>query len=199
MDWARAYLLRRIVAAFAARAAASWSCLVTSALAIALFPSVAKAQASAPALGFFSWQLDRMTGHRVTLVGAEETDRILLDLIRADVDVRLATSNRIEMVVRTDAVEGIERVTIRADASAKGIRILDAYPQRSGWSAECLPPPTEHGDFWLVPVRLKVTLFVPARITVDVTVREGTVEDLRHGKRWGLSIRVEAGPQPIYR
>ena len=139
--------------------------------------------ATAPGFGFFTWQLDRIVGHRVTLSGTEATGRIALDLIRADVEVRLATSTRIEMLVRTDVVQGIERVAIRADASANGIRISDAYPPRSGWSDECLPPPTEHGDFWLVPVRLKVTLYVPAKIPVGVKVLEGTVRDFRGDKR----------------
>ena len=105
-----------------------------------------------------------------------------IDLVRADVTIVTSTDDRLTVkIVAEGSSEDASRVWI--DVSLKnGVQMLsDRYPKRSSWAilAKCLSSSEERGDYWIVTTKFRVVIAPPRGTRPAVTVRSGTVRDLR--------------------
>lgn len=126
--------------------------------------------------GEASVPVDGNVGKWIVVRQAKPGDHFQMDLIRADVRVERSSADRIEMEVLGPGNEELAQIAFKISWLGDRTAVIDTFPQRSGlWRDECLPPPDERGDFWRVTARPRIVLRVPARVVVDIRVREGQV------------------------
>lgn len=127
-----------------------------------------------------TFEVDRIRGRWIDLGPAIDGQVLFADLIRADVDISTSPSNRLEIKVDAEAPStDLARIRLRISTAADGVLMTDLFPARTGLTKECLPPPSERGDIWVVTSRLKVAIRLPRTMTTRVQVREGRVIDHR--------------------
>ena len=150
-------------------------CGVTAFLATVAFASGAQAEplAPSPAPGLPRWQWTGPSTHAAL---------VRIDLARADVTILPSADNRLVVtIIAQGSVEDAARMWIDVAEKDGGYILSDRFPLRSALALpkECLPPPDERGDFWLVSTKLRVTVAAPSGWLPRVSVSEGSVNDLR--------------------
>jgi hypothetical protein len=139
------------------------------------FASCANAEplASLPVGGLPRWQW-------AVLADREASMRI--DLVRADVTVVSSVDRHAIVKIATEG-SAEDAVGLWIDVTNKdGVYIVsDRFPRRStrSYPIECLPPPDERGDFWLVPTKLRVNVAAPIGWPLRIMVAHGSIRDLR--------------------
>ena len=115
-------------------------------------------------------------------VAATPNTTVQIDFIRADVTIVPSTDNRLVVtIVAEGPVEDAARLWIDVTEKDGAYVLTDRFPRRSmlAFPSECLPPPDERGDFWLVSSKLRVTVAAPSGWRPHISVKEGRVRDLR--------------------
>lgn len=107
---------------------------------------------------------------------------VRIDLVRADVKIVASSDDMVSVRIVTEGTtEDAARVWIDVAQKDGSYVLSDRYPQRSPWAMlpECLPPSDERGDFWVVSTRFKVIIAAPRGTHPLVTLKSGTVRDMR--------------------
>jgi hypothetical protein len=105
-----------------------------------------------------------------------------IDLIRADVTVVPSDNGHVTVtIVAEGSAEDAARLWIDVTEKDGGYSLSDRFPRRSAlaFSKECLPPPDERGDYWLVSTKLRVTVAAPTGSRPHISVVEGVLHDRR--------------------
>jgi hypothetical protein len=150
--------------------------LVVAALPVVLassFAAHAEPLAPSPAQGLPHWRWNAPSTRDIT---------VHIDLIRADVTIVPSNGNHVAVtIVAQGPAEDAARLWIDVTEKDGGYVVSDRFPRRSmlAFPKECLPPPDERGDFWLVSTKLRVTVAAPSGWLPRVSVTEGSVHDLR--------------------
>lgn len=154
--------------------------LVVAALPVVLassFAAHAELLAPSPTLGLPHWRWTAPSTGDAT---------VRIDLIRADVTIVPSNDSHVAvMIVAQGLAEDAARLWIDVTEKHGGYVLSDRFPRRSALALpkECLPPPDERGDFWLVSTKLRVTVAAPSGWQPRVSVTEGSVHDLRPAVR----------------
>lgn len=148
--------------------------MIPAALLLAAMLAAPAAVDPAANVGTVSVPLDGNIGKPIIVRRARAGDRLEVDLIRAEVRVERSATDRIALEVLGPDGEDFARIALRISWDGDRTSVTDTFPQRygRGWD-ECLPPPDERGDFWLVRARPRIVLYVPAGVVLDIRVREG--------------------------
>ena len=154
-------------------------CVVAALPVVLAFASGVHAEplAPSPAPGLPHWQW--------TAPATRDT-AMRIDLIRADVTIVPSNDSHVAvMIVAQGPAEDAARLWIDVTQNGGGYVLSDRFPRRSAlaFPKECLPPPDERGDFWLVSTKLRVTVAAPTGWQLRVSVTEGSVHDLRPAAR----------------
>lgn len=149
--------------------------LTVSLAVVLLFATTAQAEPLRPTLfaGLPQWHWSGPSSHAET---------VRIDLVRADVKIVASIDNKfLVRIVAEGTTEDAGRVWIDVTQKDGTYVLSDRYPQRPPWTmlSECLPPSDERGDFWLVSTRFKVVVAAPRGIRPVVTLKSGTVRDMR--------------------
>jgi hypothetical protein len=150
--------------------------LVIAALPVVLafsFAAHAEPLAPSPAPGLPHWRWNAPSTRDIT---------VHIDLIRADVTIVPSNDSHVAVtIVVQGPAEDAARLWIDVTEKDGGYVLSDRFPRRSmfAFPKECLPPPDERGDFWLVSTTLRVTVAAPSGWLPRVSVTEGSVHDLR--------------------
>lgn len=107
---------------------------------------------------------------------------VRIDLIRADVTIVPSPDSHVAVtIIAEGSAEDAARLWIDLTEKDGGYVLNDRFPRRSALAflKECLPPPDERGDFWLVSTKLRVTVAAPNGWLPHVSVSKGSVNDLR--------------------
>ena len=113
---------------------------------------------------------------------ADRKASMRIDLVRADVTVVSSADRRAIVKIATEgSAEDAVGLWIDVTNKERVYILSDRFPRRSilSYPTECLPPPDERGDFWLVPTKLRVTVAAPIGWPLRVMVADGSVRDLR--------------------
>ena len=105
-----------------------------------------------------------------------------IDLVRADVTIVRSSDNRLSIsIAATGGIEDANRLRIDVTEKNDGYVLSDRFPPRSMIVApkECLPPPDERGDFWLISTKLRVVVAAPTGWEENIVVNQGSIHDLR--------------------
>lgn len=76
-----------------------------------------------------------------------------------------------------------------AAAADGAVRIRDAYPSRSNWTKECLPPAEARGDYWSYVVPMRVTVTIPAGTRLRVRLLSGDIHARTASASFDLQTR----------
>ena len=98
-----------------------------------------------------------------------------IDLVRADVTVVPSRDGRISVTLEAEgSPDDAARVWIDVSRQGGAVVVGDRFPIRPPWTfpTECLPPPDERGDFWLVSTRLRVVVAVPKGVVPTIVIKD---------------------------
>ncbi|HWS71325.1 MAG TPA: hypothetical protein VN605_04395 [Thermoanaerobaculia bacterium] len=120
--------------------------------------AIALAAAAAAALAL-EWHLPPPTARSIEV-----------HVVHGEVEVRSSADAQVHVyATRTSAHDDPAAVRMQMTETAKGLLLIDRYPDRGvADTNECLPPPDpEHGDIWRMHVDVHVIVEVPDGVRVE--------------------------------